>query len=100
MYFVVIREQARAWNASAGMREQEQWPEHVDYVNAAVDDGFLIHAGPYGDGNPHRALLVVSADDESQVASRLDDDPWTTIGVLETKSIERWDVLVGDMAPT
>jgi hypothetical protein len=45
-------------------------------------------------------MLVVSADDEGQVAARLEDDPWTTVGVLETKSIERWEVLVGEVAST
>lgn len=45
-------------------------------------------------------MLVVSADDADQVASRLEDDPSTTVGVLETISIERWDVLVGEFAST
>jgi len=100
VYFVVIREQGRAWNASLGMRAQEQWPEHVEFINGIAEEGFLIVAGPVGDGNPYRAMLVVSADDERQAAARLEDDPWTIAGVLETKSVERWDVLVGEFAST
>jgi hypothetical protein len=45
-------------------------------------------------------MLVVSADDEGQVAPRLEADPWTTVAVLETKSVERWEVLVGEFAST
>ena len=82
------------------MREQEKWPEHVEFINAVADEGFLVVAGPYGDGNPYRALLVVSADDEVQAAARFEDDPWTTVGVLETKSVEPWNVLVGEFAST
>jgi uncharacterized protein len=100
VYFVVIREQGRAWNASLAMREQEQWPEHVEFTNGIADEGFLIVAGPVGDGNPYRAMLVVGADDEGQVAAGLEDDPWTTVGVLETKSVERWEVLVVEFVST
>ena len=100
VYFVVIREQGRAWNGSLAMREQDQWPEHVDFINGIADEGFLIVAGPVGDGNPYRAMLVVSADDEGGAAARLEDDPWTTAGVLETKSVEPWNVLVGEFAST
>jgi uncharacterized protein YciI len=100
VYFVVIREQSRAWDASLAMREQERWPEHVEFINRIADEGFLIVAGPVGDGNPYRAMLVVSADDDDQAAARLEDDPWTTVGVLETKSVERWEVLVGEFAST
>lgn len=100
VYFVVNREQSRAWDASLAMREQDQWPEHVEFINAIADEGFLIVAGPVGDGNPYRAMLVVNADDESEAAARLEDDPWTTVDVLETKSVERWDVLVGEFAST
>jgi uncharacterized protein YciI len=82
------------------MREQQSWPEHVKFINGVADEGFLIVAGPVGDGSPYRAMLVVSADDADQVAARLEDDPWTTVGVLETISIERWDVLVGEFAST
>src|ERR1700687_1787135 len=89
VYVVVIREQGPAWNASLPMREQEQWPQHVEFINGIADEGFLIVAGPVGDGKPYRAMLVVSADDEGQAAARLEDDPWTIVAVLETKSVER-----------
>ena len=99
MYFAVIREQGPGWDASLGMREQQKWPEHVDFINGAVDQGFLLLAGPLGGGNPYRAMLVVDAEDEREAAARIEDDPWSTAGVLETRSIDRWDVLVGALAP-
>ncbi len=98
MYFVVIREQGRAWDRSLGMREQEHWPEHVEFINGIEDEDFLLLGGPVGDGNPYRAMLVVSAADAAEVAERLEHDPWTTAGVLETRSAEPWEVLVGELA--
>ena len=80
------------------MREQEQWSEHVDFINGAVDEGFLLLAGPLGVGHPYRAMLIVKAEDEVEVAARIEGDPWTTAGVLETRAIDRWEVLVGEFA--
>jgi uncharacterized protein YciI len=98
MYFVVMREQGPSWNPSRAMREQDLWPEHVEYVNAAAEKGFLLMAGPYGDGDPYRAMLVVSAASPEEAAARLEEGPWTTGRVLETRSVDRWEVLVGEFA--
>lgn len=99
MYFAVIREQGSRWDSSLPMREQDKWPEHVQFINSVADEGFLLMAGPVGSGKPYRALLIVAGDSQDEVATRLDDDPWTTFGVLETTSVDRWDVLVGEFAP-
>jgi len=99
VYFVVMREQGPGWDTARGMREQDLWPEHVEYVNAVAEEGFLLMAGPHGVGDPYRAMLVVSAASPEEAAARLEDDPWTTGGVLETRSVDRWDVLVGEFAP-
>jgi hypothetical protein len=37
VYFVVIREQGRAWNALVPMREQDQWPEHVEFISRIAE---------------------------------------------------------------
>jgi ATP/maltotriose-dependent transcriptional regulator MalT/uncharacterized protein YciI len=96
MYYAVIREQGPKWDASQAMQEQDKWPEHVDFINGVADEGFLLMAGPFGNGSPYRALLIVTAASQHEVVTRLDDDPWSTAGVLETRSIDRWDVLVGE----
>jgi hypothetical protein len=44
------------------------------------------------------ASSVVSAASPEEAAARLEEDPWTTGGVLETRSVERWEVLVGEFA--
>jgi uncharacterized protein YciI len=91
-------EQGLGRDALRAMREQDLWPEHVDYVNAVAEEGFLVMAGPYGDGDPYRAMLLVSAASPEEAKARLEEDPWTTGHVLETRAVERWEVLVGEFA--
>jgi uncharacterized protein YciI len=83
--FAMIRNGGPAWDPSRSLREQ--------------DEGFLVMVGPLGDGVPeHRVLLIFDADSESAIDARLADDIWTQTGTLSTVSLERWNVLLGDLS--
>ena len=98
MLFAVIRKGGPAWDASRPLREQDGWDEHAAYMDALFEAGFFVFAGPLGDGNPeHRVLQIVEADGHETINARLADDPWTPMGILETVSVERWNVLVGEL---
>jgi uncharacterized protein YciI len=110
MHFAVTSEQGPKWDTSRAMRDQEHWSEHVDFINAVADEGFLVLGGPIGgrgsdddptapvgDARLYRAMLIVNAPSEADVATRLEDDPRTVFGLLETRTIERWEVLVGEL---
>ncbi|MBV8807245.1 MAG: hypothetical protein JO033_01105 [Acidobacteriaceae bacterium] len=61
-YFVVIRERSSGWNWSLPMRQQKEWDAHAAFMDAMVDDGFLLAGGPLGDeDSASRVLHVVSA---------------------------------------
>ena len=95
------------------MREQDYWPEHVDFVNRIVDEGRMLLGGPLGevdqDGKPidptepvgpdrtYRALIVIEADNERDLRELVDDDPWSRHRVLATQAIYRWEMLVGEI---
>ena len=97
------------------MREQEYWQDHVEFVNGIADDGSMLLGGPLselddsgvsvdptepiGEGRTYRALVVLQADTERELARLLDDDPWSRHGVLETAAVYRWEILVGEIAP-
>jgi hypothetical protein len=65
------------------MREQDYWPEHVDFVNRIVDEGRMLLGGPLGEIDQHgtfvdptepvgadgtyRTLIVVEADNEREL---------------------------------
>ena len=94
MYYAVIREPGTSWDASRTLREQEKWDEHADFMDALVDDGFVLLGGPLEDGP--KTLLIVKAESEQAIVSRLDHDPWTPMGLLRIATIERWEVLLDD----
>jgi uncharacterized protein YciI len=91
--FAVIREAGPGWDSSKPLREQEGWPEHAAFMNALVEDGFVVVGGPVG-GGP-RTLLMVEASDEDEIRRRLDTDPWAPMGLLTVASVEAWEVLLG-----
>jgi PhnB protein len=97
MYFAVIREQGEAWDNSRGLREQAGWDEHAEFMDNLAAEGFVVFAGPVGDGvPPHRAMLIVDTDSEDTIEARLAIDPWTPMEMLRTVTIDPWEVLIGD----
>jgi len=89
-YFVVTMEHGAAWDDGRGIREQAGWDAHADFMDALVDEGFVVLGGPLGDG--HRALLVVQAPDEGAVRRRLALDPWVPMRVLSIGMLEPWTI--------
>jgi uncharacterized protein YciI len=95
--YAVTREPGASWDAARTMREQEAWDEHAVFMDALVDEGFVVAGGPLGDGA--RILLIVDAASEEEIAERLDDDPWAPMRLLRTVTIDRWHVLLGGIGP-
>ena len=95
--YAVILEHGPGWDDSRSLREQDAWDEHAAFMDALVDDGFIVLGGPIGDGS--RVLHAVFADDPDAVRARLDADPWSE-SRLRIASIEPWTVLLdGRSAP-
>jgi uncharacterized protein len=88
--FVVTEVSGPSWDASRARREQDGWDEHAAFMDALVDDGFVVLGGPIGDGE--RVMLVVEAEDEDEVRRRFARDPWLPAGILEIASIEPWTI--------
>lgn len=76
------------WDPSRQIRDQEGWGEHAAFMDALVEDGFVILGGPVGDGE--QTLHVVEAADENDVRARLAEDPWALAGLLRIGTIEPW----------
>jgi uncharacterized protein YciI len=55
-------------------------------------EGFVVLGGPLE--NSDDVLLAVKAADESEAMRTLEQDPWSKAGILETKSIHAWTVLL------
>ena len=78
------------------MRQQKEWDAHAAFMDAMVDDGFLLAGGPLGDeDSASRVMHVVTEADTGAIELRLAQDPWTHMRLLKTVSIEPWTVLLG-----
>jgi hypothetical protein len=88
--FVVEHSNGPGYDRSRGRREQEQWDEHAAFMDALVDDGFVVLGGPLGNGDT--VLLVVEALDEAEIRSRLAEDPWEPLRILEIERITPWAI--------
>ena len=90
-YYLVRRGKGPAWDHSRRRREQAGWDEHAAFMDALVEDGFVVLGGPIGEGDGEDTLQVVDAESEAAVRSRLAEDPWGE-DMLMTRSIEPWSV--------
>ncbi len=79
------------WDWSRGLREQEGWDEHAAFMDALVEDGFVVLGGPLDE---KEVLLVVDADDEESVRARFAADPWVENGMLTIAAVRPWTVLL------
>jgi len=92
MLFAVTLERGGPWDWSRGLREQDGFAEHARFMDALVDDGFILLGGPLED--EREVLQVVRAGSEEDVRSRLAADSWHQNGMLAVTSIRTWTVLL------
>ena len=90
--WAVRRRRGGPWDWSRDLREQNGWEEHAAFMEALVNEGFIVLGGPLeGD---REVLHVVDAPSAEAVHARLAEDNWTQNGMLETVSVERWTILL------
>ena len=94
--FLAISSGGPNHDRSKGTREQPFWDEHAAFIDRLVDDGFILMGGPLVDERemPHGALLIVNAEDESEVRERLKNDPWFEKSILKLESVKRWRIFI------
>ena len=89
MFHVVVSQSGLQWQADKPLEEQSGWEEHAAFMDALVDDGFIVFGGPVGD--EQRVVHAVEAESEDTIRARLALDPWSeTHLVVET--IEPWTI--------
>jgi uncharacterized protein YciI len=89
MFLVVLRRSGPEWDASRPLEEQSDWDAHAAFMDALVDDGFIVLGGPLAD--EVRTAHAVEAESEDAVRAMLARDPWSgTHLVLDT--IDPWTI--------
>ena len=77
---------------SKDTRQQPFWDEHAAFIDQLVDDGFILMGGPLVDEGG--SLLIINAENESEVKETLKNDPWMQHGILKLESVKRWQIFV------
>jgi uncharacterized protein YciI len=96
MFFAVRLERGGPWDWSRGLREQDGFEEHARFVDALVDEGFIVLGGPLEGGRD--VLHAISASSEEEVRARLGEDSWHQNGMLTIKALEPWTILLDGRA--
>lgn len=70
-------------------------PAHVDFLRSQFESGRLIKSGPFGDAGSPGALLIIQGEDEADVKTLMDQDPFHVNGLLEERNIRMWNIFFG-----
>ena len=89
LFHVIVTRSGPEWDRSKPLEEQSGWVEHAAFMDALVDDGFIVLGGPLAD--EHRTVHAVQAESEEQIRSILARDPWSGTH-LEIAVIEPWTI--------
>jgi hypothetical protein len=89
MFLVLLRRAGPDYDPALPMEEQSGWSAHASFMDALVDDGFIVLGGPLAD--EVRVAHAVQAGSAREVRERLARDPW--IGShLVVDSVEPWTI--------
>ena len=89
MFHVVLHRSGPEWDPSRPLEEQSGWTEHAAFMDALVDEGFLVLGGPLFD--EHRVVHAVEAESEQAVRTKLARDPWSGTHLV-VAAIEPWTI--------
>jgi uncharacterized protein YciI len=89
MFLVVLRRSGPQWDPSQPLEEQSGWPEHADFMDGLVAEGFIVLGGPLAD--EVRTAHVVEAESEDAVRVTFARDPWSETHLL-VDSIDPWTI--------
>ena len=89
MFLVVLRRSGPEYDRSKPVEGQSGWTEHAAFMDALVDDGFIVLGGPLDD--EVRTAHAVEAESEDAIRERLARDPWSG-SHLVVDSIDQWTI--------
>ena len=91
--FAVIRSRGDAWSASLSLAGQAEWGAHASFMNSLQKEGLIVLGGPLEDSPD--VLLIFRANEPDEIRKRLEDDPWTRMGLLRISRISSLDAPAG-----
>jgi len=89
MFLVTLHRSGPEWDRAKPMEQQSGWEEHAHFMDALVEEGFIVLGGPLGD--EIRVIHAVEAASEDAIRATLAEDPWSESHLVIT-SIEPWTI--------
>ncbi len=77
---------------SKGAREQAHWKEHAEFMDRLFDEELVLVGGPLIDEGG--ALLIVEAENETEVVEIFQQDPWVEKKILQLETIHHWQIFL------
>ena len=94
--YAVINQRGSAYQKSLPLEAQVDWDAHASFMDALVEDGFVVLGGPL-EGSAE-VLLIVRASSPEEITSRFALDPWHQKGLLQISRIFPWTLRLGTVA--
>ena len=67
----------------------ETRPKHREYLKSLFEAGKIAASGPFADDSG--ALIIYNAESAEEARQLLDNDPFTTAGVLANAELREWN---------
>lgn len=88
-FLVILHRTGPEWDGSLPLEGQSRWAEHAAFMDALVDDRFIVLGGPLAD--EHRVVLAIEAESEDEVRSTLARDPWHETHLV-VEAVDPWTI--------
>src|SRR6266851_2020843 len=95
-FLVVLRRSGPLYDPSLRLEQQSDWAAHASFMDALVEDGFVILGGPLAD--EQRVALAVNAESEDTIRATLSRDPWSQTH-LRIDTIDPWTIRLDGRRP-
>ena len=89
MFHVIVSRSGPEWDRSKPLEEQSGWDEHAAFMDALVDQGFVVLGGPLED--EYRVAHAIEAESPEAIRATLANDPWSG-SHLVIESIDAWTI--------
>ena len=92
----MVRFRAGPTWASGSVKEQPEWDEHAEFVDALIERRIFVMGGPFSDNSGSMSLLEGIDVDEAR--RLIEDDPFMKNGVFVLEEIREWNVFVDELS--
>ncbi|UFU04428.1 YciI family protein [Ruania suaedae] len=73
-------------------------PDHRAFLGELAEQGTVLASGPWLDNAAPGALLLVSAENDTEVKKILDEDPFHRAHLISHRSVRAWNPVLGAFA--